>query len=329
MKHIVVIGSYNIGLTVLGKRIPRPGETVTGHRFTAGPGGKGSNQAIAARRLGGRVTLVARVGNDLFGRDALKLFRREKLPARYVAIDEKQATGAGVIFVDEAGQNAIGVALGANLALNCGDISRAAELFEPGAILLMQLESPVSVLREAARRARRAGMTVILNPAPAPEHPLDAGFLALCDYLTPNETEASEMSGVNVRDARSAERAARKLLAMGPRHVLITLGEAGSLLVTKEGAVPAPAPKVRVADTTGAGDAFNGAFAYALAADMAPPEAVKFATSVGAYSVGHIGVIDGLPTMKQLGRMLDSTIHKPGSFCDSDRGMVREARADD
>jgi len=295
MKHIVVIGSYNIGLTVLGKRIPRPGETVTGHRFTAGPGGKGSNQAIAARRLGGRVTLVARVGNDLFGRDALKLFRREKLPARYVAIDEKQATGAGVIFVDEAGQNAIGVALGANLALNCGDISRAAELFEPGAILLMQLESPVSVLREAARRARRAGMTVILNPAPAPEHPLDAGFLALCDYLTPNETEASEMSGVNVRDARSAERAARKLLAMGPRHVLI----------------------------------FNGAFAYALAADMAPPEAVKFATSVGAYSVGHIGVIDGLPTMKQLGRMLDSTIHKPGSFCDSDRGMVREARADD
>jgi ribokinase len=300
MKRIVVIGSYNIGLTVLGKQIPRPGETVMGHRFDTGPGGKGSNQAIAARRLGGRVTFVARVGNDLFGRDALKLFRREKLPTQFVTVDKKQATGAGIIFVDDAGQNAIGVALGANLALNRSDISRAAKAFEPGAILLMQLESPVPVLREAARRAQRAGMTVILNPAPAPERPLDAKFLALCDYLTPNETEASEMSGVNVRDVRSAKRAARKLLAMGPRHVLITLGESGSLLVTKEGAVHTPAPKVRAVDTTGAGDAFNGAFAYALAAGMPPQEATQLATAAGAFSVAHIGVIDGLPTLEQI-----------------------------
>jgi ribokinase len=298
MKRIIVLGSYNIGLTIIGKRMPQPGETVLGRHFDAGPGGKGSNQAIAIRRLGGNVTLVARVGNDTFGRDALKLFRTERLPTRYITVDGQQPTGAALIFVDGQGQNAISVALGANLALDTTDVDRAEQLFEPGAILLMQLESPITVMHEAARRARKAGMTVILNPAPA--QALKPAFLRLCDYLTPNETEASELSGIPVTDLKSAEQAARKLLASGPRRVLVTLGKKGALLVSADWVLHTPAPKVRALDSTGAGDAFNGGFAYALAAGMTEQDAVRLATRVGSFCVTRLGVIPGLPTQAEL-----------------------------
>jgi ribokinase len=293
MRRIIVIGSYNVGLTVLGTRIPRPGETVLGRHFDMGPGGKGSNQAVAIRRLGGSVAFVGRVGADSFGKDALAFFRSERLSTRFVTVDETHPTGAGIIFLDDHGQNAIGVAPGANHALKRGDIAKAASLFRAGDILLMQLECPIPMLQDAARRARRAGMTIILNPAPA--CPLEREFLQLCDYLTPNESEAALLSGVDVRDRHSAEKAGRRLLRRGAGCVVVTLGSKGALAVQQDGSTFVPARKVRAVDTTGAGDAFNAGFAFSLASRMSLGDALRFGCRVGAFCVTRIGVVPGLP----------------------------------
>jgi ribokinase len=298
VRQVVVIGSYNIGLTVSGARIPRPGETVMGHCFDMGPGGKGSNQAIAIRRLGGKVAFIARIGADGFGRDALALFRREKISTRHLTVDPSNATGAGIIFLDSEGQNAIGVAPGANLALTDEDIENAASLFRAGDILLIQLECPVPVLYRAACRAKRAGMTVILNPAPACE--IQPEFLKLCDYLTPNETEASEMTGVAVRNRATASAAARRLRDIGVGCVIITRGSKGALLMGPAGTCFTRPYSVRAVDTTGAGDAFNGAFAFALASNMPVPAAVDFASKVGAFCVTRMGVVPGLPRIEDI-----------------------------
>jgi len=298
MKKIIVIGSYNVGLTVLGPRIPKPGETVMGRQFEIGPGGKGSNQAIAARRLGGDVALIARVGDDIFGRQAVELFAQEKLDTQFLTVDRCARTGAGIIFVDDAGQNAIGVALGANMELGTADLERAAALFRAGDILLMQLECPLTLVREAARRAKHSGMTVILNPAPA--CPLDDEFLSLCDYLTPNESEAALISGVAVRDYASARQAASALRRRGAKSIIVTLGGKGAAVITEEGAAQIPPFKVKAIDTTGAGDAFNGALAYGLACEQSLKDALELASKAGAYCVSKVGVISGLPTAAEL-----------------------------
>lgn len=302
MSSIVVIGSYNVGLTVLGERIPQIGETVMGRHFEIGPGGKGSNQAIAARRLGGKTVFVARVGNDIFGRSAIALFRREQLPLKYIAIDDRNATGAGIIFVDDKGRNAIGVAPGANLAMTKRDLDRAAPLFKENGFLLIQLEIPLPIVFEAAKRAKKAGMTVILNPAPVQR--LESKLLALCDYLTPNATEAAALSGVPIRDAKNAEKAAKRLQAKGAHTVIITLGDKGAFLASKNTARYFPPYKVPVVDTTGAGDAFNGGLVYALASGMTAEKAVDFASKVAAVSVTRVGVVPGLPTLRDIKKRL-------------------------
>jgi len=300
MKNVLVIGSYNVGLVVVGPRIPSAGQTIMGHEFQMGPGGKGSNQAIAVKRLGGEVAFVARVGGDSFGRDALDMFRREGLDARFVAVDEKHHTGAGIIFVDSHGQNAIGVAPGANYQLSADDLEAAASLFAPGAILLIQLETPLDIVRQAVRRARQAGMTVILNPAPAPSRPLEEDILSCVDVITPNETEAHELTGIEVKDSASAQQAARKLQAAGAKSVVITLGSAGALLLDSNGPKVFAPYRVKVVDTTGAGDAFNGGLAYALSAGKSMEEAIDFANRVGALCVTKAGTIDGLPSLAEV-----------------------------
>lgn len=298
MDKVLVIGSYNVGLTVLGDRIPKLGETIIGSHFDMGPGGKGSNQAIAISRLGGSVSFLAKVGDDIFGKEAMKLFEREGIDTAFIKVDSDAHTGAGIIFVDKDGHNSIGVAPGANYKLTIEELDEADELFKSSKFLLMQLETPLPVVYHAIRKARENGVTVILNPAPGQK--IDSEYLSMIDILTPNETETEIIAGLAVTDTESAIEAARKLVNDGVKNVIVTLGKQGCALVSAEKQQQYRAPKVNAVDTTGAGDAFNGGLVYALAAGKNIDEAIEFGCKVGAYSVTSIGVVPGLPTMKDI-----------------------------
>ena len=298
MSKVLVVGSYNVGLTVLGPRIPVVGETVLGSHFDMGPGGKGSNQAIAIARLGGDVAFLAKVGDDIFGRAAMELFDREGIDTSYVSVDGSAHTGAGIIFVDEDGHNAIGVAPGANSLLTAEELVRRRHLFEQCDILLVQFEIPLPTVYQAVRMAKDAGATVIVNPAPAQR--IDEECLPLIDVLTPNETETQILTGMEITDRRSAIEAGRRLLGWGVKSVILTLGKDGAVLLS-DGSVEAfDSYEVQAVDTTGAGDAFNGGLAWALAAGRDMAEAIRLGSKVAALSVTQVGVVPGLPTMEQV-----------------------------
>jgi ribokinase len=293
--RIVVVGSYNVGLTVVAPSLPLPGQTVLGHTFDMGPGGKGSNQAIGARRLGADVTLVAKLGNDVFASAARDLFGREGLMGPTI-LESDTHTGVGLILVDDRGGNMISVAPGANARLSPGDLGQG--LFDGASILLCQLECPVELFSAAAGRARAAGAATILNPAPAV--PLPDHVFGLIDVLTPNETELSMLSSMPTADDTAVERAARAVMERGVEQVVVTLGERGVLWVSGQGVTAFPAHAVPVVDSTGAGDAFTAGLATGLAAGGSMPEAIRLGLRAGAFCVTRLGVIDGLPTRAQL-----------------------------
>ena len=294
---MVVVGSYNVGLTVLGPSLPSPGQTVLGHTFDMGPGGKGSNQAIGARRLGAEVTLVAKVGDDGFGDSARRLFEREGLLGPGI-LKADTHTGVGLILVDEEGHNMISVAPGANGMLTPDDLDRVPGLFDGASHLLCQLECPPALFVASARRAREAGATTILNPAPAVPLPDEA--YPLIDIVTPNQSELGVLAGLDPGDGESVEEAARSLIERGTGEVIVTLGDQGVVWVTPEGAERSPARPVPVRDTTGAGDAFNAGLVTGLAAGGSLEEALDLGIRAGAFCVTRLGVIDGLPTRAQL-----------------------------
>ena len=298
MSKILVIGSYNVGLTVILPRIPKPGETIMGTRFDMGPGGKGANQAIAAARLGGDVRFMARLGDDIFGQQALELFEQEKMDRGLIRTVPGIHSGVGLIFLDDNAQNAIGVAGGANHCLRVEDIEEASGVFSEIGFLLMQLETPVPTVLAAARKAKESGVMTILNPAPA--CPLDDEIFAYVDLLTPNETEAETLTGLPVRNTDDAVQAGHALRHRGVRQVIVTLGDQGSVLVDEQGTFHVPAKTVQAVDTTGAGDAYNGALVTALAEKLSINEAMMFATQAAAYSVMHLGVVPGLPKREDL-----------------------------
>jgi ribokinase len=297
MGRVVVVGSYNVGLTVVAPTLPAPGQTVLGHTFDMGPGGKGSNQAIGARRLGADVTLVVKLGRDPFAEAALELFDREGLLGPGI-LETGGHTGVGLIVVDDEGRNMIAVAPGANGRLVPDDLDAVPELFEGASHLLCQLECSPELFAGAAERARSAGVTTILNPAPAV--PLSERVLGLADILTPNQTELAALSGLPVADERQIEAAARSLQARGIGEVVVTLGERGVLRVTPDGSEMRPARSVPARDTTGAGDAFNAGLVMGLAAGLSMAEAIEHGVRAGAFCVTRLGVIDGLPTRQQL-----------------------------
>ena len=299
MGRVVVVGSYNVGLTVVARALPAPGQTVLGHTFDIGPGGKGSNQAIAARRLGADVGLVAKVGNDAFGASARELFGREGLLGLGI-LEAEGHTGVGLIMVDDAGDNMIAVAPGANALLSPGDLDGLPGLFEGASHLLCQLECTPEVFVEAARRGRDAGVTTVLNPAPAV--PLSDEALGLADILTPNQTELALLAAMPVDEEAQAEAAARSLLRRGVGKVVVTLGERGALLVTAQEATRHPARRVRVVDPTGAGDAFNAGLVTGLAAGRPLEEAIELGLRAGAFCVTRLGCIDGFAALDVLDR---------------------------
>ncbi len=302
MKRIVVVGSSNTDMVIRVNRIPRPGETVLGGTFAMAAGGKGANQAVAAARAGGRVAFVARVGADLFGRQALDGFRKEGVDVAAVTRDRGAASGIALIFVDRAGENSIGVAPGANGRLSPADVRRAAPIIRAAGMILVQLEIPLATVQAAVTLAARRGVPVILNPAPARRLP--AGLLRQVSVLTPNETEAEILTGLAVNSGTAAVRAARSLLALGVKNVVMTLGARGALLANAQGTRLVPGFKARPVDTTAAGDVFNGALAVALTEGRPLEEAVRFANAAAAISVTRAGAQPSAPTRREIERLV-------------------------
>lgn len=296
--HIVVVGSSNMDLVVKSARIPVPGETILGGDFLMVPGGKGANQAVAAAKLGARVHFVARLGNDLFGRKSLENFRLGGLDATYVSLTSDAPSGVALITVDEAGNNAIVVAPGANARLSPDDVRRAeAEIRSAGAVVA-QLEVPLATVQCAAEIACKAGVPFLLNPAPA--QPLDESLLSKAAVLTPNESEARILTGIEVVDEDSARKAARKLLDAGAKAVIVTMGARGFLLAEDGATEFVPAMKVKAVDATAAGDAFMGSLAVGLAQGQSLREAALFANRVAALSVTRLGAQTSMPTRQEL-----------------------------
>lgn len=281
--HIVVVGSANIDLTTFTDAFPRPGETIFGREFHLGFGGKGANQAVAASLCGARVSMVARVGDDLFGPATVANFQKLGIDTAHVRVTRGVSSGVAPIFVDSSGQNRILVVKGANDRLLPADIDAAADLLRSADCVVLQLEVPVETVYYTLRFARRHGIRSILNPAPG--QALDLAELANADYVIPNETEAEALSGMPVTNVDEARACAAALQARGLRGVIITLGANGALC----GGTHVPPHAVRAVDTTGAGDAFIGSFATFLAGGAPEAEAIRKANVYAALSTLSIG----------------------------------------
>ena len=301
---IVVVGSVNTDMVVKSQRIPAVGETVTGGQFVLAAGGKGANQAVAAARLGGQVTLVAKVGQDMFGNQAVENFRREGIATDSILRDSQNATGVALILVDDQGENLISVAPGANFALAPAEIEQVAQQIRTAAVLMLQLEIPMDCVCRAAELAARAGVRVVLDPAPAA--PLEDRLLRNVTVLTPNETEAQQLTGMPVHDEASARAAAATLLQRGVQHVIITMGSQGALLAGAGQYRWFPAIPVQAIDSTAAGDAFNGGLACALARGATLEEAVRWGGLAGALATTRLGAQPSLPTEDELNRFAQS-----------------------
>jgi len=299
---IIVVGSANTDMIVRVTRIPRPGETILGGEFMTAAGGKGANQAVAAARLGGRVSFIARVGRDSFGDSTVAALKRDGIDTHDVRRDRARPSGVALIFVADHGENSIAVASGANAALSARDIRVARSSFRGARVMLVQLETPLDTVRAALDEAHRAGVRVILNPAPAQALPVEV--LKKIAVLTPNETEAELLTGIPVNDMRSATMAARKLRRRGVETVIITLGKRGALLATDEGEVLVKGFPVKPIDTTAAGDVFNGALAVALAEDRTLLEAARFANAAAAISVTRRGAQPSAPRRAEVNQLL-------------------------
>mgnify|MGYP000163472440 FL=1 len=300
--RIVVIGSSNTDMVVKSERLPAPGETVTGGQFLMAAGGKGANQAVAAARLGAEVTFIAKVGSDMFGEQAIGGYRKEGIRTEFILRDPRRATGVALILVDRKGENLISVASGANHALSPDDVRRAAEPIRAADVVVLQLEIPLETVAAAAAIAAEAGVPVILDPAPAPDGPLDPALLRNVTCVKPNETEAERLTGVAVYDEDSAREAAARLLASGVRSAVITLGAKGAFWREGDRSGVVDGLRVDAVDSTAAGDAFSGALACGLARKQPLDEAVRYATFVAALSVTRLGAQPSLPTSDEVER---------------------------
>ncbi len=291
--RITVVGSYATGLTMRVERLPSPGETVLGAGYRVDYGGKGSNQAVGCARLGARVNFVARIGKDTFGDMALGLYRGEGVDVAQVTQSADAPTGVGFIIVDANGNNCITIDPGANDLLTAADISRSEAAFDAPAIVLTQLEIPVVAAEAAMASGRARGALTILNPAPV--RPLPGSILQSVDILTPNQSEARVLAERSAEEAIDPEEVARDLIRRGAKQVVMTLGEKGALIVTPSSSRNVPALRMKVVDTTGAGDAFNAGLAVALAYGSDLDVAVQFAVAASGLAVTKEGVIPSLP----------------------------------
>ena len=300
--NIVVVGSSNTDMVVRVPALPRPGETVLGGTFYTAAGGKGANQAVAAARAGGAVTFVACVGDDAFGAQAVQGFREDGIDTTYVFTTPDAPSGVALIMVDDDAENSIAVASGANALLRPHHIEQAQDAIAGADVLLVQLETPLETVAAAVRLAARHGVRVILNPAPA--QTLDDALLQHVSVLTPNVSETELLTGLSLGDAARLAAAATALLAKGIEAVLITLGSDGLYVAASEVREQLSAFEVKAVDTTGAGDAFNGALAVALAEQQPLREAARFAAAAAALSVTRRGAQPSAPRRDEIMRLM-------------------------
>lgn len=303
---VSILGIYVADLAFRAARLPRVGETLLGSGFSMGPGGKGSNQAVAAARAGAGtpVTFITKLGRDAFAEIGLAIWKADGIVTDFVALSDSEATGAAFIFVStETGDNAIIVSSGAAGTISVADVDAAASAIERSAVFVTQFEQPIDAAHRGLEIARAAGVVTVLNPAPAAA--VDDRIFALCDYVTPNESEASTLTGLAVESIDQARAAGDELLERGVGVALITLGDKGALYHSRTESVHVPPfPVAKVVDTTGAGDAFNGSFAAALAEGQAPLDAARFACATAALSVGRPGTAPSMPSRPEIERLL-------------------------
>jgi len=302
--RVCVIGSANLDFTVALPRLPRTGETVSAGTLLVNRGGKGANQAVAARRLGAEVRMIGCVGDDDSGGEIRRALREQGIGVDGIATSSDAATGTALIFVDREGRNQIGVAPGANHRLTVEMARAGQDAIAWAEVLVSQLEVPVPVVRWALETARRHGVPTVLNPAPVQE--LSDELLSLVTYLTPNAGEVAALTGIEVRDLESGRQAAARLCERGAGTVIITLGEQGALVCDGASAVHFEAFPVEVVDTTGAGDAFNGALAVGLAAGGSLEQVIPLASAAAALTCTRRGAQDALPDRADVERFLQS-----------------------
>jgi ribokinase len=296
---VVVVGSINMDFVAFAARLPDRGETVTGNSFTASPGGKGANQAVAASRLGARTALLGCVGGDAIGATLRASLEADQIGCTAIKVVAGSPSGVAMIVVDQHGANTIVVAPGGNALLTSDDIAAHEDLIAQASIVALQLEIPLEVTLFAAQTARRLGKTVVLNPAPA--QPLPEALLRCVDYLVPNESEASELTGIDVDSVASAAQAAAILRERGAARVLVTLGEQGVVAVTETGTVHYPAHAARAIDSTAAGDTFIGGLCCGLASALELSAAIALGQAAAAISVTRPGAQQSIPYRTEIG----------------------------
>jgi len=295
---IVVVGSTNMDMVVKTGHIPKPGETVLGGTFFMNPGGKGANQAVAIARLGGDVTFISKIGNDIFGKQSTKIFDDEGVDIGGIYAEVNSPSGIALITVDDKGENSIVVAPGANASLSADNVQAAFDKYPQASVLLIQLEIPMETVEAAINYARSKSITVILNPAPM--NKAVAKLLDKIDIITPNAHEAEALSNHPITDVESAIEAAKKIQQQGVKTVIITLGEEGAILLTEDEVQHIRTPKVEAIDSTAAGDVFNGAFAVALSEGKPLNKAVTFACRAAAIAVTKMGAQSSIPYRNEI-----------------------------
>ncbi|HZF66218.1 MAG TPA: ribokinase [Chitinophagaceae bacterium] len=290
---LVVVGSTNTDMVIKADHLPAPGETILGGNFFMNPGGKGANQAVAARRMGADVIFITKTGNDIFGRQSIQLFEEEGIGIDHIISDPVNPSGVALIAVDKSGENCIVVASGANANLVPADLKNATEVISGASTILMQLEIPVKTVEFVASIAKANGIKVILNPAPVCELP--PSVLQSVSIITPNRKEAEMLSGISINDQASFNEAAHRIKEKGVETVIITLGAEGAFIFSNDLVTMVPAPQVVAVDTTAAGDVFNGALAVALSEEMPIIDAVSLACHAAALSVTRLGAQSSAP----------------------------------
>jgi len=299
MSDISVLGIFVADISFSGPKIPSVGETILGNKYNVGPGGKGCNQAIAIARLGGKVNFISKIGKDSYGELALNTLKKNNINIENIIQDEKLQTGVAGILIDKnSGKNAINVIVGAPSSLTINEIDKQINIIKSSKIFLTQLEVPKDVTLHCLKIAKENGCITILNPAPASE--ISNEFYNHIDYFTPNETEAEFYTGIKITNEQEAKQAAEKLLNLGIKKVIITLGEKGLFYTNGKEETYLKASPVKAIDTTGAGDAFNGGLAFGLSKDKPINECLELANKVAGVSTTKLGAGDAMPFLKDI-----------------------------
>ena len=299
MSDISVLGIFVADISFSGPKIPAVGETILGNKYNVGPGGKGCNQAVAIARLGGKVNFISKIGKDAYGKLALETLKKNNINTENIIQDEKLQTGVAGILVDkQSGKNAINVIVGAPNSLKISEMNSQINLIKSSKIFLTQLEIPKDVTLHCLKTAKENGCLTILNPAPASE--ISKEFYSYIDYFTPNETEAEFYTGIKITNEKEAKQAADKLINLGIKKIIITLGEKGLFYSDGQEEIHLKASSVKAIDTTGAGDAFNGALAFSLSKGKPIKACLELANKAAGLSTTKLGAGDAMPFMKDI-----------------------------